>query len=199
MTLDRAMPHSRWSYIAALASGGLILSGVACSRCSTLQTLGRPTYRERVTAEAAVLATTNDTIYRRRLSDLIRRSQLVPIDSLARLHASIPTTADSALPRLRREVTCEQRQLFLDHGHAAVLRAVDRMADSLVRRGYRFERDQERMLSATGGFMEIRLGDCGIDIHRPLPSDSLNNEVYPTKYMRDRSSRPAPDSSGRRP
>ena len=152
----------------------LILSGFGCS-------LLVPSYRAEMAAERNRLATTTDTVYRRRLQDLIRRSRLVPIDSLARLYASIPGTSDSVLHRVRQEIGCEDARLHSEHGQAALLRAFRRMEDSLERSGFDYRFQAERMLSASGPLLQLRKGDCGVDFKRRLP-DSLNYEVYPTKY-----------------
>ena len=151
----------------------LIFSGIGCS-------LFVPSYRAEMAAERNRLATTTDTVYRRRLQDLIRRSQLVRTDSLVRWNTSIPSTPDSALHRVRREIACEELRLLVAHGQAATLRAITRMADSLDRNGFDYVRYSEKSLAASGPPLEFRKGDCGVDSHRLLP-DSLEYEVYPTR------------------
>lgn len=88
---------------------------LACRQAAPQDWPADPGYQRAAVAESTTLATTTDTIYRRRLQDLIRRSLLVPTDSLARLHRAIPTTVDSLLPPLRQELTCEEWRLI--HGH----------------------------------------------------------------------------------
>lgn len=136
-------------------------------------------------AESNRLAATTDTVYRRRLEDLIRRSRLVPTDSLARLYAAIPSTPDSLLHWVRQEIGCEGLRLVTVHGMAANLRAFRRMEDSLERSGFDYRIQAERMLAARGPLLQIRKGDCGVDSYRMLP-DSLDSEVYPTTYVRPR-------------
>ncbi len=152
----------------------LIPSGIGCSRA-------QPPYRAETAAEARRLATTTDTVYRRRLQDLIRRSQLVRTDSLARLNSSIPSTPDSALHRVRKAIACEEVRLLAANGQAATLRAIKRMADSLSRSGFDYLRYSEKSLAASGPPLKFRKGDCGVNSHRLLP-DSLEYEVYPTRH-----------------
>ena len=156
---------------------------LACRQAAPQDWPADPGYQRAAAAESTVLATTTDTVYRRRLQDLIRRSLLVPTDSLARLHRAIPTTADSLLPPLRQELTCEEWRLIHGHGNAATVRAIRRMGDSLQRNGVAFLRDQDRLLAAGDGTESLRPETCGIDVHRPRLPDSLNLEVFPTKYM----------------
>jgi hypothetical protein len=176
----------------------LMLALAACGPSVALpQSRPTPTQRQ-AAAESAAIATTADTIYKRRLSDLIRRSLLVPVDSLARLHAAIPSTPDTGLYRLRQEIGCENYRLLVRHGQAADLRAFRRMTDSLQRSGLDLERQADRMNAAAGPPLHIRGGDCGVPLPFPHLPDSLNSEVYPTETMR-RYGLPRPDSSGRRP
>jgi hypothetical protein len=86
------------------------------------------------------------------------------------------------------------------HGQAAMIRAINRMADSLERRGLDFLRNQDRMLAADGGRLELHSAECGVNVHRTRLPDSLNSEVFPTKYMRPFTSpRMVPNSSGGEP
>jgi hypothetical protein len=141
-------------------------------------------YRQQARADSITIATTKDTIYKRRLSDLIRRSLLVPTDGLARLYASAPSTSDSELYILRQEIGCEELRLLMAHGQAATLRATSRMADSLVRSGFDVDFNAGKVLAAKGPNAEIRNGSCGVFWPHPRLPDSLNYEVYPTRYMR---------------
>lgn len=177
-----------------------VLSAVACGQARTRDWPAQPSYNDVAAAESSALATSTDTIYQRRLRDLIRRSLLVPTDSLARLHGSIPTTADSLLPPLRQELVCEEWRLTLGHGHAAALRAIRRMADSLERNGVAFLRDQDRLLASGDASVSLRPRTCGVDVRRPRLPDSLYFEVFPTKSVSpSRPRRDGRDSTARTP
>lgn len=138
--------------------------------------------QERV--DSTTLATTTDTVLRRRLSDLRRRALALPIDSTARLYAAIPQTADSSLSALRQALGCQTMILVTQGGSAAHRRATERMRDSLVRTGFAFERQEARMENAGGAPLAFTSGEsCGLSrTIVPLP-DSLDREVLPTRYM----------------
>src|SRR3954469_842433 len=117
--------------------GYFFMASVAGGQGSVPRVGTEPTpYQQRVAHDSATVAATTDTIYRRRMLDLIRRSRLVPTDSLARLYALIPLTPDSTMHLLRQEIGCEGSRLIAVHGQAAALRAFERMADSLERTGF---------------------------------------------------------------
>jgi hypothetical protein len=169
------------------AISSFLLLTAACSRAqhaAAHRVSNYSNYQDQLSADSAALATTTDTIYQRRLRDLIRRARLVPVDSLARLYASIPSTPDSALHGVRQEIGCEGLRLMATYGQAAQLRAFGRMEDSLERSGFDYQREAERMLSANGPLLHIRNGDCGVTFPRSRLPDSLYYEVHPTKYMK---------------
>lgn len=89
-----------------------------------------------------------DTVYTRRLRDVIRRGKAVSVDSLARLYVSAATTPDSGMYRILWAVDCEMMSMMHRHGGAAFRRATRRMTDSLQRAGVDFWRAEARISSA---------------------------------------------------
>jgi hypothetical protein len=130
------------------------------------------------------LARTPDTIYRRRMYDLIRRSRLVPTDSLARLYVALAAVPDSARWRVRQLVVCQTQHLVILHGFPAAERATMRMMDSLNRGGFDANRHGERMESVKGPDVELPHQLCGNPQDLPPLPDSLMRVPFPTAFQR---------------
>lgn len=162
----------------ALASAAVAI-GVACSQAQVREVPTRSPARvfpDRLAAESLGVASASDSVYVRRMLDLIRRARAVPTDSLARLYAAIPQTPDSTLYVLRQEIGCEGVRLAVAHGSAALGRAMGRMRDSLMHSGIDADYQADRMLKAPGPLRQFGPGICGVTLPiRRLP-DSLELE-----------------------
>jgi hypothetical protein len=131
-------------------------------------------YKNSVRAESLRLARNPDTTYVRRTNDLIRRSRLVPTDSLARLRVALEAAPDSVKWRYRQVIICEYARLMRLHGNAAAQRAIYRMLDSLQSTGFGI--DEDRMHRGGGPPQVLSRRACG-DATWDLPGlpDSLNS------------------------
>jgi hypothetical protein len=143
-------------------------------------------YARAVATESLFLARTPDTVYRRRMYDLIRRARLVRTDSLARLYTVLDAVPDSTQWRVRQLILCEAYYQIALYGPAAVERATIRMMDSLNRSGFDANRNEERMARVKGPDMQLPHPLCGRK-GQDLPQvpDSLNRVPFPTAFQRE--------------
>jgi hypothetical protein len=137
---------------------------------------GLSTFQRGERAESLALARETDTIYKRRMLDFIRRSRLVPTDSLTRLYIVIPETPRSELWRIRVAIGCENFRLGRMYGLMPWERAFDRMIDSLERSGVNMKHLEETQLAAPGEPMTIGQRTCGEEVFQlPTLPDSIRD------------------------
>lgn len=136
-------------------------------------------YRERLTAESLFLAQTPDTTYRRRMQDFIRRSLMVPTDSLARLYVALKTAPEDQRWQVRHDFRCEIYYLMRAYGVASYQRADKRLQDSLSRTGFDVEETFNRMSVIKGSDPQDVRG-CDERTRRlPTLPDSIRYEPSP--------------------
>jgi hypothetical protein len=167
-------------------STGVLLTACSRSPGDRLGNDGReqPTHRayeQRARAESLFLRQTTDTVYRRRLLDLIRRSRLVPTDSLAQLYLRLSKASDAELPELRRQYPCMFVRISSRYGSPAAERAAERMIDSLTQTGVDRNAVDTLIVSGPGGPISISKSTCGRDVFDTSLPDSLAIDPEPTR------------------
>jgi hypothetical protein len=136
-------------------------------------------YAHGVRAESLQLARNPDTTYVRRMRDLIRRSRLVPTDSVARLFVAVEAAPDSMKEPYRQMLSCKMALLMHEHGLAATMRALDRMHDSLRIAGFRSDAGRFNGGEAVTTLSPTTCGGLAVWQLPRLP-DSLAREPRPT-------------------
>ena len=166
----RSRARSRFVAVAAVC-------GVACVGSSrSPEETGLSDYQRQMKAESIAVNNERDTVYRRRMRDLARRSLLVPTDSLARLYAAIPRTPVADLWRIRQAMGCAEVILISKHGVAAFKKANYRMVDSLIRAGLDVRNADDRSLSAPGPLLSLGVDTCNDNSWlKSTVADSLSN------------------------
>ncbi len=161
-----------------------LVSACASSGQTGGDAAGLSDYQQSMVAESIALEREADTTYKRRMLDLVRRSLLVPTDSLARLYVAIPATPVSELWRIRQAFGCEGFRLARTYGGIAVTRAEARLTDSLERGGLDIDRLIKSYLGAPGPLLTIHQSTCGEAVFRlPTLPDSLKDKPWPARFQ----------------
>jgi hypothetical protein len=164
----------------ALLISACALARVGCGQGPGGSTVAAPSaYLKEVAAESLAIERSPDTTYRRRVKDVIARSRVVPVDSLARMFAALSHAGVPDQPRLRQGIMCEDIRLILIHGPGAFKRAKERMEDSLTRAGVDLDASMRLLYEGAGPPLEVSDRVCPALPDAQLP-DSLQGEPQPT-------------------
>ena len=164
----------------------LAVVGASCTPSSPIAHSARAVddYQARVRAESLAVARSTDTIYQRRMADLIRRSRLVRTDSIARLTVALASGTLEERRRVRDALVCETYVQIRTNGAAAFRRGEERMLDSLRRTGFDPRPTSDRAMTLEYPAGMTPGGSC---LHAagaiPRVPDSLARDIYPTRFM----------------
>src|SRR3954465_3760093 len=89
---------------------------VGCSSCSSPFSKRESKYREEVSEESTMVANSADTAYKREMTNVLRKSRLMPMDSLARLYVRMAEGSDAEQPAVRAAVSCELARKYAVYG-----------------------------------------------------------------------------------
>jgi hypothetical protein len=129
-------------------------------------------YQRTLAMESLALARDTDTVYVRRVRDEIRRSRLVPTDSLVAEYLHLKTAPLDSFYPTRQQIACTIFHLGQRHGEGTTGRALSRMEDSLLRAGVDMKELSKRLDDPRPPWVELSERSCGPspDVHLP---DSL--------------------------
>jgi hypothetical protein len=129
-------------------------------------------YQREVAEESLSLSRDTDTVYVRRVRDEIRRSRLVPTDSLVEDYLHLKAAPLDSLYPWRQRSACTIFHLGQRYGEGTTRRALARMEDSLLRTGMDMHELSARLDDPRPPWVELSERSCGTspDVHLP---DSL--------------------------